>query len=112
MRRFVVLLLAVMLSFPLVAKEHKGKGAGGARDEHASETGMEKGKAWAGDKEKKAKKDDGGVTIGDRMEKEKDDGATIGDRMEKERKTERVRTMEMEQATEEEGKSKKGKKDK
>ena len=102
MRRFVVILLAVMLSFPLVAKEHKGKGPGSAREEHASEQGMEQGKAWAGEKEKKAKKGEGDeTTVGDRMEKEK----------EKEKNTERVRTMEMEQETEKGGKPKKGKKE-
>lgn len=50
-----VLLLALLLAMPLLAaKEDKqGHGAGGMRDEHASEQGMEHGKSWAGEKEKK-----------------------------------------------------------
>ena len=33
--------------------EKNGHGPGGARADHASEQGQEKGKAWAGSKEKK-----------------------------------------------------------
>ena len=36
-------------------QEKKGYGAGGVRAEHASEQGLEKGKAWAGSKEKDEK---------------------------------------------------------
>ncbi len=46
----------MLLTLPVVAKQDKVKDAGGARSEHASELGMEKGKAWAGSKEKKEKK--------------------------------------------------------
>ena len=54
----LALMLALMLTFPVAAKQDKGKGAGGVRDDHASEIGLEKGKAWAwaGTKEKKGKK--------------------------------------------------------
>jgi len=38
-------------------QEKKGHGAGGVRAGHASEQGLEKGKAWAGSKEKKEKKE-------------------------------------------------------
>lgn len=52
-----VLLLALLLAMPLLAakEDKKGHGAGGMRDEHASEQGMEHGKSWAGEKEKSAK---------------------------------------------------------
>lgn len=33
-------------------EDKKGHGAGGVRTEHASEQGLEKGKAWAGSREK------------------------------------------------------------
>jgi len=33
-------------------EDRQGHGAGGMRDEHASEQGLEKGKAWAGSREK------------------------------------------------------------
>jgi hypothetical protein len=36
-------------------QDKKGYGAGGVRAEHASEQGLEKGKAWAGSKEKDEK---------------------------------------------------------
>ena len=36
-------------------QKKKGHGAGGVRAEYASEQGLEKGKAWAGSKEKKDK---------------------------------------------------------
>jgi hypothetical protein len=58
------------LSFPIVLsallvaagsaiadEEKKGHGAGGVRAEHASEQGLDKGKAWAGSKEKKDHKE-------------------------------------------------------
>jgi hypothetical protein len=41
------LLLGSLLAMPALA----AKGAGGGRSEHASEQGMEQGKAWAGSKE-------------------------------------------------------------
>ena len=48
----VSLVLAMgMSSVALAEKGGKGKGAGGDRVEHASDAGMEKGKAYAGDKE-------------------------------------------------------------
>lgn len=49
----------IILAGPSSAeKEEKGYGAGGIRAEHASEQGLEKGKAWAGSKEKKDKDED------------------------------------------------------
>ena len=36
-------------------QEKKGHGAGGVRTQHASEQGLEKGKAWAGSEEKDEK---------------------------------------------------------
>lgn len=38
-------------------QEKKGYGAGGVRAEHASEQGIEKGKAWAGSKDEKPTKE-------------------------------------------------------
>jgi hypothetical protein len=58
MKKILVFLVTLMLALPVVAKDHKGKGAGGARDEHVSEMGMEKGKALAGTNEKKAKEEE------------------------------------------------------
>ena len=60
MKNVIRLLLVLMISFGLVgvsmaAKGGKGQGAGGVRTDHVSETGMEKGKAWAGEKEKNEK---------------------------------------------------------
>jgi hypothetical protein len=49
------LILAPGLSF--ADDQKKGHGAGGVRADHASEKGLEKGKAWAGEKEKKEKKE-------------------------------------------------------
>ena len=48
------LLMAAGTSWP-ADQEKKGYGAGGVRAEHASEQGLEKGKAWAGSKEKDEK---------------------------------------------------------
>ena len=53
MKNFSLFLLMLLLSFPVIAKQDKGKGAGGVRDDHAGEMGLEKGEAWAGSKEKK-----------------------------------------------------------
>lgn len=51
----LVSLLGLALAMPVCAArdDNKGKGAGGLRGEHASEMGLEKGKAWAGSKEKR-----------------------------------------------------------
>ena len=38
-------------------QDKKGHGAGGVRAEHASEQGLEKGKAWAGSKDEKPTKE-------------------------------------------------------
>ena len=57
MKKLTVFLLMMLLTLPVVAKQDKGNSAGGARSEHASEMGMEKGKAWAGSKEKKTKEE-------------------------------------------------------
>jgi hypothetical protein len=57
MKRLVVLLLTIGLASGVFAgnDQKKGHGAGGVRADHASETGMEKGKAWAGTREKEDK---------------------------------------------------------
>ena len=50
--------MAALISAPNLAfadDEKKGHGAGGVRADHASDKGLEKGKAWAGSKEKKEK---------------------------------------------------------
>ena len=52
MKKLVVILIALLMALPVIAKEDKGHKAGGMRDEHASEMGLEKGKAYAGTKEK------------------------------------------------------------
>jgi hypothetical protein len=57
MKKFSLFLLMLLLSLPVIAKQDKGKGTGGVRDDHASEMGLEKGEAWAGSKEKKVKKE-------------------------------------------------------
>lgn len=55
-----LILLATLVSTPGLSfadDQKQGHGAGGVRADHASEKGLEKGKAWAGENEKKAKKD-------------------------------------------------------
>lgn len=49
----IAILLGLLLSMPVLAAkdDNKGHGAGGLRGEHASEQGLEQGKAWAGSKE-------------------------------------------------------------
>ncbi len=62
MKTIAVTLLAATLGLSgaaLAAKDdNKGHGAGGARAEHASEQGLDKGKAWAGTREREEKMDD------------------------------------------------------
>jgi hypothetical protein len=56
----LLIILTTALSAPGLSfadDEKKGHGAGGVRADHASEKGLEKGKAWAGEKEKKEKKE-------------------------------------------------------
>ena len=55
MKYLLILFAVIALSMPVLAKNDKANKAGGMRDEHASEMGMEKGKAYAGTKEKKVK---------------------------------------------------------
>ena len=57
MQKITILTIALLLALPVAAKqdEKKGYGAGGVREEHASDMGLEKGKAWSGNKEKNAK---------------------------------------------------------
>ena len=66
MKLMTILALMLAISFATGAaaddERNKGHGAGGVRADHASEKGMEKGKAWAGtrekeDEEEKPKKD-------------------------------------------------------
>ena len=56
MKLTTILALVLAISFATGAaaddERKKGHGAGGVRAEHASEKGMEKGKAWAGTREK------------------------------------------------------------
>jgi len=49
--------LFVVPGLTLADDEKKGHGAGGVRADHASDTGLDQGKAWAGTKEKKEKKE-------------------------------------------------------
>ena len=51
MQKLFVFLIVGLMTFPVIAKEDKGNNAGGKRAEHASEMGLEKGKAYAGQKE-------------------------------------------------------------
>ena len=51
MQKLFVFLIVVLMTFPVIAKDDKGNKAGGKRAEHASEMGLEKGKAYAGQKE-------------------------------------------------------------
>lgn len=66
-----VLVVAAGFSVGTIAAndDKKGHGAGGVRAEHASETGIEKGKAWAGSREKDAKEQTEEETKGDKKEK-------------------------------------------
>lgn len=61
MKLTTVLALVLAISFATGAvaddERKKGHGAGGVRADHASEKGMEKGKAWAGTREKEDKKE-------------------------------------------------------
>ena len=51
--QLMAILLGLLLCMPVLAAkdDNKGHGAGGLRGEHASEQGLEQGKAWAGSKE-------------------------------------------------------------
>ena len=55
MSQVVALLFSLLLALPVLAAkdDNKGRGAGGVRDEHASEQGLEQGKAWSGSQEQK-----------------------------------------------------------
>ena len=57
MKKLVIIIATLMFVLPVVAKQGKEKGAGGVRADHASEMGLEKGKAWAGNKEKSVKEE-------------------------------------------------------
>jgi len=70
MQKLFVIFMVLFLSMPVLAKKDKENKAGGMRDEHVSEMGMEKGKAYAGSKEKKDKDDDEEVK-GKKEKKEK-----------------------------------------
>ena len=50
-------------------EDKKGYGAGGARGEHASEQGIEKGKAWSGSKEVEKDKEKGTKSKKEKKEK-------------------------------------------
>ena len=53
----IMLLSTLLLATGMASAgdDRKGHGAGGARDDHASEQGHDKGKAWAGSQEKNEK---------------------------------------------------------
>ena len=70
MKNLMVLFIVLILSMPVFAKNDKENKAGGMRDDHVSEMGMEKGKAYAGTKEKK-EKDDEEELEGEKEKKEK-----------------------------------------
>ena len=61
MKLMTISVLALAMSFAAGASAgnegKKGYGAGGVRADHASEKGMEKGKAWAGSREKEDKEE-------------------------------------------------------
>jgi competence protein ComGC len=76
MKKLFVFLIVALMTFPVIAKDDKGNKAGGKRAEHASEMGLEKGKAYAGEKEgvvEKLDKDDkeGFLEKPEKEEKEK-----------------------------------------
>lgn len=56
---FLILISALLAAAgsAIADEEKKGHGAGGVRADHASEQGLDKGKAWAGSKEKKDHKE-------------------------------------------------------
>lgn len=58
MQKLFVIVMVLFLSMPVLAKQEKENKAGGMRDDHVSEMGMEKGKAYAGTKEKKDEDDE------------------------------------------------------
>ena len=56
----LLILLSVLLAAPNISfadADKKGHGAGGVRADHASDKGLEKGKAWAGSKESEDSKE-------------------------------------------------------
>ena len=60
LKRSLLILFSALIMASTTAfadEEKKGYGPGGVRAEHASEKGLERGKAWAGSKEKKEKKE-------------------------------------------------------
>lgn len=58
MKNLLVIFITLALSMPVLAKKDKESKAGSMRDDHASEMGMDKGKAYAGTNEKKDKDDE------------------------------------------------------
>ncbi len=58
MKKLFVFFIVLMLCMPVLAKQGKENKAGGMRDDHVSEMGMEKGKAYAGSKEKQVNIED------------------------------------------------------
>ncbi len=80
MNTFITTLFAFLLAIgagnTMAAKGGKGHGAGGVAEEQASEMGMEKGKRYAGSKEKKVKEGEDenegeGAAEGEELKKEK-----------------------------------------
>ena len=53
MKRLIVFAMSLVFLLPVAAKQDKVEKAGGARADHVSDKGVEKGKAWAGGKAKK-----------------------------------------------------------
>ena len=73
MKLMTISLLALAMSFATAAgaddEAKKGHGAGGVRADHASEKGLEKGKAWAGSREKEDKEEKPGKAKKEKKEK-------------------------------------------
>jgi len=57
MKRLTVFVFTILFVLPVCAKQDNNQKAGGVRADHASEMGLDKGKAWAGSKEKKVKEE-------------------------------------------------------
>ena len=89
---FMILVISLGMSgIALAEKGGKGKGAGGARAEHASDMGLEKGKAYAGNKEdggEEAKEDDKPSLMDDDSDEDKEKKEKK-DKKEKKEKTEK-----------------------
>jgi Pin2-interacting protein X1 len=96
MQTFMKLLLVLMISalmsgVAFAEKGGKGKGAGGARGDHVSDMGMEKGKAYAGSKRdsEASEDDDSDDDEGKKEKKEKKEKKAKKEKNEKKGKKEK-----------------------